>query len=88
MVYRVAIALIARLNPISHVPVAYYFRYHAEGASSLQTGMKIPTSVVDIIQALVIIFAVAGTVLIRKPEIQQLFSKIGSGKGKEKEASA
>lgn len=84
----VAIALIAQLNPIGAMAVAIIFGIMQKGASSLQTGMKIPTSVVDIIQALVIIFAVAGTVLIRKPEIRQLFSKIGSGKGKEKEASA
>lgn len=78
----VAIALIAQLNPIGTAIVAFIFAVLRKGASTLQTGMQIPTSVVDIIQALVIIFAVAGTALLRLPEIRQYLNRI-SGKRKE-----
>lgn len=71
----VAIALIAQLNPIGTAIVAFIFAVLRKGASRLQTGMQIPTSVVDIIQALVIIFAVAGTALLRLPEIKQFLSR-------------
>lgn len=71
----VAIALIAQLNPIGTVIVAIFFGILRKGASTLQAGMKIPTSVVDIIEALVIIFAVAGTALVRLPQVKQFFRK-------------
>ena len=67
----VAIALIAQLNPIGTAVVAFIFAVLRKGASTLQTGMQVPTSVVDIIQALVIIFAVAGTALLRLPAVKQ-----------------
>ena len=67
----VAIALIAQLNPIGTAAVAFIFAVLRKGASTLQTGMQIPTAVVDIIQALVIIFAVAGTALLKLPAIRQ-----------------
>lgn len=76
----VAIALIAQLNPIGTVIVAIFFGILRKGASTLQAGMKIPTSVVDIIQALVIVFAVAGTALVRLPQVQQFFRVHFSGK--------
>lgn len=67
----VAIALIAQLNPIGTTIVAIIFAVLRKGASTLQTGMQVPTAVVDIIQALVIIFAVAGTALLKLPAIKQ-----------------
>ena len=67
----VAIALIGQLNPIATVIVAFFFAVLRKGASSLQTGMSIPTSVVDIIQALIIVFAVAGTAVLKLPKVQQ-----------------
>ncbi|MDO4273880.1 MAG: ABC transporter permease [Eubacteriales bacterium] len=81
----VAIALIAQLNPIATVVVAFFFGILRKGASTLQAGMKIPTSVVDIIQALVIVFAVAGTALVRLPQVKQFFRVhfTGSRKGAE-----
>lgn len=78
----VAIALIAQLNPIATVIVAFFFGILRKGASTLQAGMKIPTSVVDIIQALVIVFAVAGTALIRLPQVKSFFRKHFSGSRK------
>lgn len=71
----VAIALIAQLNPIGTAIVAFIFAVLRKGASTLQTGMQVPTAVVDIIQALVIIFAVAGTALLKLPSMKQIFSK-------------
>lgn len=71
----VAIALIAQKNPIGAIVVAFFFGVLRKGSSSLQTGMNIPPAVVDIIQALVIIFAVAGSVLMRMPQIQQFFAR-------------
>lgn len=67
----VAIALIAQLNPIGTAVVACIFAVLRKGASTLQTAMQVPSSVVDIIQALVIIFAVAGTALLRLPAVKQ-----------------
>jgi simple sugar transport system permease protein len=66
----VAIALIAQLNPIATVIVAFFFAVLRKGASALQTGMAIPTSLVDIIQALIIVFAVAGTAILRLPAVK------------------
>lgn len=71
----VAIALIAQLNPIGTAVVAFIFAVLRKGASTLQTGMQVPTSVVDIIQALVIIFAVAGTALLKLPSIKQYLGR-------------
>lgn len=67
----VAIALIAQLNPVGTAVVACIFAVLRKGASTLQTAMQVPSSVVDIIQALVIIFAVAGTALLRLPAVKQ-----------------
>ena len=72
----VAIALIAQLNPIGTAAVAFIFAVLRKGASTLQTGMQIPTSIVDIIQALVIIFAVAGTALLKLPSVRQILNKL------------
>ena len=72
----VAIALIAQLNPIATVIVAFLFAILRKGASALQTGMAIPTSVVDIIQALIIVFAVAGTAILRLPSVRQFLQRM------------
>lgn len=67
----VAIALIGQLNPIGTVLVAYLFAILRTGATTMQVGSGMPTSVVDIIQALVIVFAVAGTAFTNLPKIRQ-----------------
>ncbi len=67
----VAIALIGQLNPIGTVIVAYLFAVLRAGATTMQVGTGLPTSVIDIIQALVIIFAVAGSALINLPKVRQ-----------------
>lgn len=67
----VAIALIAQLNPLATVFVAYFFAVLRTGATTMQVGSGVPTSVIDIIQALVIVFAVAGFAIVHLPQIRQ-----------------
>lgn len=67
----VAIALIAQLNPIASVLVAYLFAVLRTGATTMQVGTGLPTSVIDIIQALIIVFAVAGSALTNLPKVRQ-----------------
>ncbi len=67
----VAIALIAQLNPLATVLVAYFFAVLRTGATTMQVGSGVPTSVIDIIQALVIIFAVAGMAFVKLPGFKQ-----------------
>lgn len=76
----VAIALIGQLNPIGTVIVAYFFAALRTGANTMQVGTGMPTAVIDIIQALIIIFAVAGSSLVNLPNIKQFFSNILSEK--------
>ncbi len=76
----VAIALIAQLNPIATVLIAYLFAILRTGATTMQVGSGMPTSVIDIIQALVIVFAVAGSALTKLPKIRQFFVNISSKK--------
>lgn len=79
----VAIALIGLLNPIATVFVAYLFAILRTGATTMQVGSGMPTSVIDIIQALVIVFAVAGNALTNLPKIRQFFVNISSKSKKE-----
>ncbi len=73
----VAIALIGQLNPVGTVIVAYLFAVLRTGATMMQVGTGIPTAIINIIQALVIIFAVAGTAAVNLPKIKQfLFQSI------------
>ncbi|MPM49439.1 hypothetical protein SDC9_96169 [bioreactor metagenome] len=67
----VAIALIAQLHPIATVIVAYFFAVLRVGSTTMQVGTGVPTSVIDIIQALVIIFAVAGTAVTHLPQVRK-----------------
>ncbi len=67
----VAIALIAQLNPLYAVIVSYFFAVLRAGATTMQAGTGVPTSVVDIIQALVIVAAVAGLAITKLPQIQR-----------------
>ncbi len=83
----IAIALIGQLNPIGTVLVGYLFAVLRTGAVTMQVGSGIPTPVVDIIQALIIIFVVAGTALIRLPSLNQYLTRRAAGR-KEKEEAA
>lgn len=68
----VAIALIAQLNPLGSLLVALFFGVLRAGSIALQISINVPTAIVDIIQALVIIFAVGGMALLNYPKFRQL----------------
>jgi len=72
----VAIALIGQLHPVATMIVAYFFAVLRVGSTTMQVGTGVPTSVIDIIQALVIIFAVAGTALVHLPAVKKFFANI------------
>ncbi|MGB8451445.1 MAG: ABC transporter permease [Anaerocolumna sp.] len=74
----VAIALIGQLNPVGTVLVAYLFAVLRTGATTMQVGSGMPTSVIDIIQALIIVFAVAGTAFMNLPKTRQFFINLFS----------
>ena len=84
----VAIELIAQLNPLASLLVAIFFGALTTGASSMQVGIMVPTAIVEIIRALIIIFSVAGVALIKLPKIQALIQQMGSGKAKKEEVNA
>ena len=84
----VAIALIAQLNPLASLLVAIFFGALTTGASSMQVGIMVPTAIVEIIRALIIIFSVAGVALIKLPKIQAHIQQMGSGKAKKEEVNA
>lgn len=69
----VAIALIGQLNPIGTVIVALLFAILRTGANTMQIATGIPTTVVGIIQALVIIFVVSGTTLVNQGSLSKFF---------------
>ncbi|MEG0779577.1 MAG: ABC transporter permease [Oscillospiraceae bacterium] len=72
----VAMALIAQLNPLATVAVAYFFAVLRTGATTMQVATGVPTSVIDIIQALVIVFAVAGFAVVKLPQIKQWLARV------------
>ena len=65
-----AIALIAQLHPIAAIVVSIFFAALRVGSTSMQVATGVPTSVSDIIQALVIVFSVAGMALTKLPEFE------------------
>lgn len=66
----VAMALIGQLHPIATIVVAIFFAALRVGSTSMQVATGVPTSVSDIIQALVIVFSVAGMALTKLPEFE------------------
>ena len=79
----VAMALIGQLNPIATMIVALFFAALRVGSTTMQAATGVPTSVSDIIQALVIIFSVAGMALVKLPEFENWLNHLGHSKGKE-----
>ena len=69
----VAMALIASLHPIAGIVVALFFAALRVGSTTMQTATGVPTSVSDIIQALVIVFTVAGMAMVKLPEFKNRF---------------
>jgi len=82
----IAIALIGMLNPLATVVVALFFAALRAGSMAMQAASGVPTSVSDIIQALMIIFSVAGMALTKLPEFEAWKERITARFGKRKEA--
>ena len=80
----VAIALIGQLHPIATIVVAIFFAALRTGSTTMQAAAGVPTSVSDIIQALVIVFSVAGMALTKLPEFEAFRLRFSR---KKKEAS-
>ena len=76
----VVMALIGQLNPIATVFVAIFFAALRVGSTTMQAASGVPTSVSDIIQALVIIFTVAGMALVKLPSFEAFRLRLTSGK--------
>ena len=81
----VAMALIGQLHPIATMLVALFFAVLRVGSTTMQAATGVPTSVSDIIQALVIVFSVAGMALTKLPEFEAWKSRVF---GKRKEGAA
>ena len=79
----VAMALIGQLHPIASMVVAVFFAALRTGSTTMQAATGVPTSVSDIIQALVIVFTVAGMALVKLPEFEAFRLKLSGGKKKE-----
>lgn len=76
----VAIALIGQLNPIGTLLVAYFFAVLRTGANAMQIATGISTTVVDIIQALVIIFVIGSSFFTSQNILPKFFNRFHKGK--------
>ncbi|MBQ9188819.1 MAG: ABC transporter permease [Clostridia bacterium] len=76
----VAMALIAQLHPLAAILVAIFFAALRVGSTTMQAATGVPTSVSEIIQALVIVFTVAGLAMVKLPEFKAVLERIFSAK--------
>ena len=76
----VSMALIGQLHPIATVVVAIFFAVLRVGSTTMQAATGVPTSVSDIIQALVIVFAVAGMAMVKLPQFRAAIDRRLGGK--------
>ncbi len=74
----VAMALIGQLHPIATLVAALFFAVLRVGSTTMQAATGVPTSVSDIIQAMMIVFSVAGMALTRHPEFEVWRSRIAA----------
>ena len=65
-----AVSFCTELYRFGGVVVALFFAVLRVGSTTMQAATGVPTSVSDIIQALVIVFSVAGMALTKLPEFQ------------------
>lgn len=72
----VSMALIGQLHPLATMLVAIFFAALRVGSTTMQAATGVPTSVSDIIQALVIVFTVAGLAMVKLPEFKALLNRI------------
>ena len=76
----VAMALIAQLHPLATILVAIFFAALRVGSTTMQAATGVPTSVSDIIQALVIVFTVAGLAMVKLPQFKAAINRLFGGK--------
>ena len=79
----VAMALIGQLHPLATIVVAIFFAALRVGSTTMQAATGVPTSVSDIIQALVIVFTVAGLAMVKLPEFKAFLGKLTEQRRKE-----
>ena len=72
----VSMALIGQLHPIATVVVAIFFAALRVGSTTMQAATGVPTSVSDIIQALVIVFTVAGLAMVKLPGFKAFLGRL------------
>ena len=72
----VAMALIAQLHPLAAILVAIFFAALRVGSTTMQAATGVPTSVSEIIQAMVIVFTVAGLALVKLPEFKAFLERL------------
>ena len=82
----VAIALIAQLNPIAAIFVAFFFGVLSTGGTMMQSVIGVP--IVEIIRGLIIIFAVAGMAAVKLPKIKAYVAARQDAKAKKAEVNA
>ena len=83
--FYLVIIMIFLYAPIATMVVALFFAVLRVGSTTMQAATGVPTSVSDIIQALVIVFSVAGMALAKLPEFQAWRNRV-LGKRKAGEA--
>ena len=76
----VSMALIGQLHPLATMLVAVFFAALRVGSTTMQAATGVPTSVSDIIQALVIVFAEAGLAMVKLPEFKAAIDKLSAKK--------
>ena len=79
-------ALIAQLHPIAAIVVAIFFAALRVGSTTMQAATGVPTSVSDIIQALVIVFTVAGLAMVKLPQFRAVIDRMATKSVQKKEA--
>ena len=72
----VAMALIGQLHPLATILVAIFFAVLRVGSTTMQAATGVPTSVSDIIQALVIVFTVAGLAMVKLPQFKAAIDRM------------
>ncbi len=73
----IAVALIGQLHPVGVVLAALFFAALNVGSNSMELMTSVPSSIADIIQSIIILFVVAGSVLVERNFLKKLALKKG-----------
>jgi simple sugar transport system permease protein len=73
----IAVALLARSNPLGIIPAALLFGAMREGARTMQIRAGIPTELIDVLQATILLFLVASPVIRRLLRLRGVKSGLG-----------